>query len=202
MRDIVVCLFVCLCAASSSSIKKRFGAPPDVERACDPRDGNQTFVANVDDCNSYWECVHGWPYARQCPNELVWSHQEGRCEDKYTAVNEACGFLALPPPTTIVPPQYDGVCDVPCVSNPDEECVAFSMVCDGIAHCSDASDEPSECAPLCDPDTCRPPDCRCAGSDVPEGMSASQIPQMVMITSEGAIRLEDYNHLYTQVIYL
>ena len=44
----------------------------------------------------------------------------------------------------------------------------------------------------CNPDVCRPPNCRCASTGIPGGLSAYQTPQVVTIVVNEGIRDEDY----------
>lgn len=70
-------------------------------------------------------------------------------------------------------------------------CLIFTVVF------SDSPDAPT--APPCDPNKCRLPDCRCSSTEIPGNLLPDETPQLVMLTFEGAIRVEDYNHLYQQV---
>ncbi|XP_014663588.1 PREDICTED: uncharacterized protein LOC106806230 [Priapulus caudatus] len=44
-----------------------------------------------------------------------------------------------------------------------------------------------------------PPNCRCTGFDIPGNLLREEIPQMVTITFESAVRTMEFFHLYRQV---
>ena len=44
----------------------------------------------------------------------------------------------------------------------------------------------------CNPDVCKLPHCRCSGTDIPGGLSAKDIPQIVMITFDDAINNQNF----------
>ncbi|PFX27397.1 uncharacterized protein LOC111327624 [Stylophora pistillata] len=39
----------------------------------------------------------------------------------------------------------------------------------------------------CSPDICKPPDCRCSGTDIPGNLPPAKVPQMVMLTFDDAV---------------
>lgn len=45
----------------------------------------------------------------------------------------------------------------------------------------------------CTPDVCKLPDCFCSGTDIPGNLSASSIPQIVMITFDGAVNTASFD---------
>ena len=51
----------------------------------------------------------------------------------------------------------------------------------------------------CDQSACQLPDCRCASTDVPGGLSPSQVPQIVAIGFDDALRTSDYETYYKPV---
>ena len=50
------------------------------------------------------------------------------------------------------------------------------------------------------PSNCTLPDCQCASKEIPGGLRRDQIPQMVTITLDGAIRVQDYEMFYSKVL--
>ena len=48
--------------------------------------------------------------------------------------------------------------------------------------------------------TCSLPDCQCASKEIPGGLRQDQVPQMVTITLDGAIRVQDYEMFYRKVL--
>lgn len=42
-------------------------------------DGTQDYVANDNDCNSYFRCINGTPVAFQCPTNLYWDPSQLAC---------------------------------------------------------------------------------------------------------------------------
>ena len=51
----------------------------------------------------------------------------------------------------------------------------------------------------CDQSACQLPDCRCASTDVPGGLSSSEVPQIVTIGFDDALRTYDYDTFYKPV---
>eukprot|EP00731_Ephydatia_muelleri_P022731 Em0015g314a len=51
----------------------------------------------------------------------------------------------------------------------------------------------------CVPDQCELPDCRCAGVDIPGGLTPSNIPQIVLISFDDGLRTQDYEGFYASV---
>lgn len=58
-------------------------------------------------------------------------------------------------------------------------------------------------AEACNPSLCRLPDCFCSndGTRIPGGMDPSQTPQMIIITFDDAINVDNWD-LYTSKIFL
>ncbi|XP_014676650.1 PREDICTED: SCO-spondin-like [Priapulus caudatus] len=143
MRSFLI-LAVCVAAAVAIPLRsKRFGTPIEVEDACNPNLGNQTFADDPNDCGSFYICKHGWPVSMRCPGDSIWTPETERCEVPHNATNEACGFVA---PTTESPDLgnlegYPGPCSYEC---DDGGCVGLNQVCDGVANCEDGTDEPEE----------------------------------------------------------
>ncbi|XP_014664158.1 PREDICTED: uncharacterized protein LOC106806660 [Priapulus caudatus] len=192
-----------LFAAVATPVEKRLGVPIEAEDGCNPSIGAATFVSDARDCQVFYICDHGWPKITRCPGVTIWTQiddHEGRCEAPENGTNSVCGYVRPPPPTVTEEKIRieDGLayCEWHCVNS--AECITNLAVCDGVQHCSDGSDE-SDCAVECDPRTCRLPGCRCSNTDVPGGLLPTEVPQLVMLTWESAIRLEDYNHLLQQV---
>ncbi|XP_014665098.1 PREDICTED: uncharacterized protein LOC106807305 [Priapulus caudatus] len=193
--------------AQAGAVQKRFGVPVAAEDACNPSLGNATFAADASDCQLFYMCVHGWPQLSFCPADTILSQTSahvGRCETAVRACQRhVCGHVPPRPPTwtantcsAVIEEGYSQ-CDFHCVASP--ECIAWHARCDGIRHCRDGSDE-INCASPCDPQVCRLPHCRCAGADIPGGLLAREVPQLVLMTWESAVRLEDYNHLLQQIL--
>ena len=45
----------------------------------------------------------------------------------------------------------------------------------------------------CSPDVCKLPDCRCSGTDIPGNLPKEKVPQMVMLSFDGAIDQQAYS---------
>ena len=51
----------------------------------------------------------------------------------------------------------------------------------------------------CVPDQCKLPSCRCAGGDIPGGLSIKETPQIVAISFDDDLRVIDYETYYSKV---
>ncbi|XP_014681486.1 PREDICTED: uncharacterized protein LOC106821265 [Priapulus caudatus] len=196
MRAFVVISVVCIYALTVwATPVKRFGVPVKAEDDCR---GGANFSTDVDDCQRFYICDHGWPKVRLCAAGSVWTPLLMRCELPENAINDECGF---------VPPIPDNVA-IDEVERADEAAqwlcadgnqrIAYHGVCDGFIQCDDGSDE-ADCAEVCDPTNCRLPDCKCSSGEIPGELLANEVPQLVLIGWDEAVRVEDYSHLYQQV---
>ena len=50
------------------------------------------------------------------------------------------------------------------------------------------------------PQTCTLPNCRCASKEIPGGLRRDQVPQMVTISFDDAIRVQDYEMFYSKIL--
>ncbi|XP_025108079.1 uncharacterized protein LOC112572559 isoform X1 [Pomacea canaliculata] len=50
----------------------------------------------------------------------------------------------------------------------------------------------------CSEHTCRPPDCRCIGTDIPGSLPVNETPQMVMLTFDDSVNVANYDY-FTQL---
>ncbi|CAH2104742.1 unnamed protein product [Euphydryas editha] len=87
------------------------------------------------------------------------------------------------------------------------DCIEKELFCNGKPDCKDESDE-NACtvdvdpnrAPDCDTNQCRLPDCFCSadGTRIPGGIEPTQVPQMITITFNGAVNVDNMD-LYDQI---
>ncbi|XP_014676182.1 PREDICTED: uncharacterized protein LOC106816133 [Priapulus caudatus] len=198
MKLFVVAVCACLALVAAAVPQKRFGVPLSAEDDCNPNIRARNFSADPNDCQVFYICDNGWPKISFCPGVTVWTPAAERCLNRHEAENAVCQFVYVPEAVEIgvgLAP-VDETCDFQCEDN--SGCIARRAQCDGISHCRDGSDE-RDCAPPCDLDRCRLPDCKCSDTLIPGGLLASQVPQLVMIGWDEAVRVEDYNHLYQQI---
>lgn len=50
----------------------------------------------------------------------------------------------------------------------------------------------------CSPDTCKLPDCRCVGTDIPGGIPMEDTPMMIMLTFDDSVNVANFDY-YTQL---
>ncbi|XP_014669736.1 PREDICTED: uncharacterized protein LOC106810766 [Priapulus caudatus] len=181
-------VYVAVAAPFNDKIEKRLGVPIQAEIDC--LDLALNFSSDATDCQVFYLCGNGWPYIRRCPGDTVWSPADERCMGKYVAINDVCRYEApdLPVEVTLTPEELDSAA-----------CYDPRFRCDGTVNCNDGNDE-AGCAPACDPAACRLPDCKCSNAEIPGGFLANEIPQMVLIGWDEALRVEDYNHLLQQIL--
>ncbi|XP_014676062.1 PREDICTED: uncharacterized protein LOC106816029 [Priapulus caudatus] len=185
-----------LYVALAGPVEKRFGVPLTAELECL---NGANFSTDANDCQIFYICDHLWPKIRRCAADTIWSPRDQRCMGKFSASNEICGYRA---PQPLLPPGLEELSNIGLDQQWEcretGELIPYKGVCDGIVHCLDESDEQG-CAAFCDANSCRLPDCKCADTQIPGGLVANDIPQMVLIGWDEALRVEDYNHLYQQI---
>ncbi|XP_046391271.1 chitin deacetylase 7-like [Ischnura elegans] len=54
---------------------------------------------------------------------------------------------------------------------------------------------------LCNESKCKPPACRCSGTDIPGNLAAKDVPQMVLLTFDDAITRLLYNTYYKNILF-
>ncbi|XP_014681035.1 PREDICTED: uncharacterized protein LOC106820939 [Priapulus caudatus] len=190
MKVLIIALCALVYMAAASPLEKRLGVPVQAEDDCNPKIGAKNFSTDATDCQVFYICDHGWPKIRRCPGDTIWTPALERCTDKYFAVNDECRYEAppTPAPVTLAPEDLDPAA-----------CYDPRNMCNGVIDCNNGEDEEG-CAPICDPNACRLPDCKCSSPDAPGNLQINEIPQLVMIGWDGALRVEDYNHLLQQIL--
>ncbi|KAF0290838.1 hypothetical protein FJT64_011004 [Amphibalanus amphitrite] len=146
-------------------------------------------------CNVVVQCTSAGLQQIKCPHGLAFDLNKQACDWKDTVSD--CDQTQRP---KLVLPRINT--DEPLCATQDElacgdsTCIARSLFCDGKPDCADSSDEnicdaesdPNR-APPCDPAQCQLPSCFCSetGNQIPGNLTPEQVPQMIMITFNGAI---------------
>jgi hypothetical protein len=122
---------------------------PAAEPECPPQtDGNITFIANPDNCSSYYECDNGVPVLMDCPETLYFCTEKNICtwvwepnctfNCKITNRKPAVHVPRLPTAEPKCPEQVDG--NITFIVNPDN-CSSYYQCDNGVPVLMDCPDD-------------------------------------------------------------
>jgi len=141
----------------------------------------------------------------RCPTGLAFNIEKQICDWKAKVDN--CDILEIKP---LVKPKLNTdtpLCPQDQLACGNSVCIDRALFCNGEPNCEDGSDEnacgPDEdpnAAPKCDLSQCTLPDCFCSadGTQIPGNLEPSQTPQMVTITFNGAVTVDNVD-LYDEI---
>ncbi|KAG9435986.1 hypothetical protein HZU67_02409 [Apis mellifera carnica] len=188
------------------------GIDANAEELCQDRPGDEYFRLNVDgDCRDVVRCDKASEIGVtrlatvRCPTGLAFDIERQTCDWKTNVKN--CDQLEKPRKVLPILRTDEPVCPEGKLSCGNGECVDKELFCNGKPDCKDESDE-NACtvetdpnrAPDCDPTQCVLPDCYCSadGTRIPGNIEPSQVPQMITITFNGAVNVDNID-LYEEI---
>uniref|UniRef100_A0A1B0FC31 Chitin-binding type-2 domain-containing protein n=1 Tax=Glossina morsitans morsitans TaxID=37546 RepID=A0A1B0FC31_GLOMM len=127
----------------------------------------------------------------QCPSGLAFDIMKQTCDWKAKVNN--CNEKEKPRKVKPILKTDEPICPEGKLSCGDGECLEKELFCNAV------DDDPNR-APECDPTQCALPDCFCSadGTRIPGGIEPQQVPQMITITFNGAINVDNID-LYEDI---
>jgi len=184
-----------------------------LEELCRDRHPDEYFRLTPDgDCRDVVRCDRADTFDSslrlagvRCPTGLAFNIEKQICDWKAKVTN--CDILekarkVLPKLVTDAP-----ICPQDQLACGNSVCIARELFCNGEPNCEDGSDENAcgpdqdpNAAPKCDLSQCTLPDCFCSadGTQIPGNLEPSQTPQMVTITFNGAVTVDNVD-LYDEI---
>uniref|UniRef100_T1IYW5 Chitin-binding type-2 domain-containing protein n=1 Tax=Strigamia maritima TaxID=126957 RepID=T1IYW5_STRMM len=182
----------------------------DDEDLCKGREPGEYFRLSVDDnddCRDVVRCSVQGLLALRCPSGLAFDVEKQTCQWKDKVKN--CDQREKPSRPKPLFSTSEPVCPEGKLSCADSECLDRALFCDGKPDCKDESDEgactvdqdPNRAGP-CDTSQCNLPDCFCSadGTRIPGNMDPSATPQMVTISFDDAINVDNID-LYFDIFH-
>ncbi|XP_023955219.1 chitin deacetylase 1 isoform X1 [Bicyclus anynana] len=182
------------------------------EQLCDGRPGDEYFRLTTDgDCREVVRCDQGGENSVtrlatvRCPGGLAFDIDRQTCDWKPHVKN--CDKIEKPRKVMPILKTDEPICSEGKLACGSGDCMEKELFCNGKPDCKDESDE-NACtveldpnrAPDCDTNQCRLPDCFCSadGTRIPGAIEPNQVPQMVTITFNGAVNVDNID-LYEQI---
>ncbi|XP_028040873.1 uncharacterized protein LOC114250954 isoform X1 [Bombyx mandarina] len=218
-RHAFLCLGVLLVGSlvcSTSRVKRQdddgAGDEPNADQLCDGRPADEYFRLTTEgDCRDVVRCDQGLENSVtrlasvRCPGGLAFDIDRQTCDWKTNVKN--CDQIEKPRKVLPILKTDEPICPEGKLACGSGDCIEKELFCNGKPDCKDESDE-NACtveldpnrAPDCDPNQCVLPDCFCSadGTRIPGGIEPNQVPQMVTITFNGAVNVDNID-LYEQI---
>ncbi|CAH2104741.1 unnamed protein product [Euphydryas editha] len=220
-RHAYLCLGVLLlayfvtCETSYTRVKRQEddgGDEVNPEQLCDGRPADEYFRLTTEgDCRDVVRCDKGGENgvtrlaSVRCPGGLAFDIDRQTCDWKTHVKN--CDTIEKPRKILPILKTDEPICPTGKLACGSGDCIEKELFCNGKPDCKDESDE-NACtvdvdpnrAPDCDTNQCRLPDCFCSadGTRIPGGIEPTQVPQMITITFNGAVNVDNMD-LYDQI---
>ncbi|CAG5108914.1 Similar to CDA1: Chitin deacetylase 1 (Bombyx mori) [Cotesia congregata] len=193
--DSVFIILLIIQTAHGSSIKA-----PCIEDSKFYRNPN-TLAHNVwspNECAKYYLCLDNEVFEFKCSEGLLFDITRQICDFKANVENCDVTSERLPPKPLL----EKGDCKDGTLACGDGTCLPSSYFCDGSVDCIDGSDEgwcdgrpDKNSATNCNPQKCHLPECWCShdGKQIPNNLTHTEVPQMIMITFNDAVNSENFD---------
>nr|CAH7720606.1 unnamed protein product [Callosobruchus chinensis] len=153
----------------------------------------------IEECSRYFLCLDGEVFEFRCSIGLLFDVNRQICDFKLNVDNCDITTEVVIPKPLLDQVQCSEKNHLGCA---DGTCLPQEYFCDGAMDCPDGSDEaycdlkddPNGAKP-CDRKKCHLPGCFCSddGMEVPGGIQASLVPQMITLTFDDAINNENWD---------
>ncbi|XP_037081977.1 chitin deacetylase 1-like [Pollicipes pollicipes] len=212
MRAVACILVLLACAAHANRVKRQDDEQTEedtIKAICKGKGPGEWFRLNPGPahCKEVVQCTSAGLQQIRCPQGLVFDLVQQTCDWKAAVPN--CDLTErpkLPKPLLVTD---EPLCEGDSLACAEGTCIARELFCDGNSDCNDGSDE-NACdmgsdpnrAPPCDVEKCQLPSCFCSedGTVIPGNLLPEDVPQMVMLTFNGAINnnnIELFNELFS-----
>ncbi|XP_015437349.1 PREDICTED: uncharacterized protein LOC107192572 [Dufourea novaeangliae] len=160
-------------------------------------------VWSTTECAKYYLCLDNEVFEFRCSQGLLFDVSRQICDFKANVDNCDVTSETRPPRPLL----GNGNCEDKHFACGDGTCFPAAYFCDGSVDCPDGSDEgwcdvrnDPNGASACDPTKCQLPNCWCSvdGTQVPGNLTASMVPQMIIVTFDDAVNAENFE-LYSKI---